>query len=105
MFKAIFCSPILHSVLAVVCHVLGGANPWGGGGGSGCGFFKIVVFSVTLRPSTGQGAGRQAKRAVVNEEWERDEIVTCITVPDTSILAESNQLSKCLSPSNSQTEA
>ena len=38
----------------------------------------------------GQGAGRQAKQAVVNEVWERGEIVMCITVPDTYILAESN---------------
>ena len=49
--------------------------------------------------------GGQAKQAVVNEEWERGDIVMCIAVPDTSILAESNQLIKYLSPSNSQTEA
>ena len=38
--------------------------------------------------------GRQAKRAVVNEVWERGEIVMCIAVPDTCILAESNQVIK-----------
>ena len=37
--------------------------------------------------------------------WEREEIVMCIAIPDTCILAESNQLIKCSSPSNSQTEA
>ena len=30
----------------------------------------------------------------VNEVWERGEIVLCIAVPDTCILAESNQLIK-----------
>ena len=59
-------------------------------------FFKDSFFSVTLHPSiwwVGGGlAGGQAKRTVVNEEWERGEIVMCITVPDASILAESNQL-------------
>ena len=49
--------------------------------------------------------GEWAKQAVVNEEWERGKIVMCIAVPDMSILAESNQLIKYLSPSNSQTEA
>ena len=62
-------------------------------------------FSITLHPSTRWGAGRQVKRAVVNEVWERGEIVMCIAVPDTCILAESNQLIKYSSPSNSQTEA
>ena len=37
--------------------------------------------------------------------WERGEIVMCITVPDTCILAKSNQLIKYSSPSKSQTEA
>ena len=37
--------------------------------------------------------------------WEKGEIVVCIAVPDTCILAESNQLIKYSSPSNSQTEA
>ena len=37
-------------------------------------------------------AGGQAKWVVVNEEWERGEIVMCIAVLDTSLLAESNQL-------------
>ena len=46
-----------------------------------------------------------AKQAVVNEEQERGEIVMCIIAPDTSIFAESNQLIKCLSTSNSQSEA
>ena len=41
----------------------------------------------------GWGAGGQAKRAV-NEVWERGEIVMCIAVSDTCILAESNQLIK-----------
>ena len=50
------------------------------------------------------GVGEQVKWAVVNEEWERGDIVMCITVPDTSILTESNQLIKYSSPSNSQTE-
>ena len=45
------------------------------------------------------------KWAVVNEVWERGEIVMCIAVPDTCILAERNQLIKYSSPSNSQTEA
>ena len=50
--------------------------------------------------------GGQAKWAVVNEEWERGEIVICIAVPNTSILAKTNQLIKYLSPSNSlQAEA
>ena len=53
----------------------------------------------------GWGAGRQAKQAVVNEVWERGEIVMYITVPDMCIVAESNQLIKYPSPSNSQTEA
>ena len=53
----------------------------------------------------GQGVGRQAKRPVVNEVWKRGEIVMCIAVPNTCILAESNQLIKYSSPSNSQTEA
>ena len=73
-------------------------------------FFKIVFFSVTLCPLTGwvgggRGVGGQAKQAVVNEEWERGETVMCIAVPDMSILAESNQLIKYSSTSNSQTEA
>ena len=51
-------------------------------------------FSVTLCPSTGWGVSGQAKQAVVNEVWKRGEIVMCIAVPDTSILAESNQLIK-----------
>ena len=42
----------------------------------------------------GQGAGGQVKQAVVNEVWERGEIVMCIAVPDMCILAESNQLIK-----------
>ena len=50
------------------------------------------------------GVGGQAKWAVVNEVWERGEIVMCIAVPD-MILAESNQLIKYSFPSNSQTEA
>ena len=37
--------------------------------------------------------------------WERGEIAMCIAVPDMCILAESNQLIKYSSPSNSQTEA
>ena len=37
--------------------------------------------------------------------WERGEIVMSIAVRDRCILAESNQLIKYLSPSNSQTEA
>ena len=37
--------------------------------------------------------------------WEREEIVMSIAVPDRCILAESNQLIKYSSPSNSQTEA
>ena len=61
-------------------------------------------FSVILRGWVG-GVGGQAKQAVVNEVWERGEIVMCIAVPDTCILAESNQLIKYSSPSNSQTEA
>ena len=39
-----------------------------------------------------------------NEVWERGEIVMCIAVPDTCILAKSNQLIKYSSPSNSQTK-
>ena len=31
------------------------------------------------------GVGGQANRVVVNEEWERGEIVMCIAIPDTSI--------------------
>ena len=53
----------------------------------------------------GWRAGGQAKQAVVNEVWKRGEIVMCIAVPDTSILAESNQLIKYLFPSNSQSKA
>ena len=49
--------------------------------------------------------GGQAKRAVVNEEWRRGEIVMCIAVPDTSILAKSSQLIKYSSSSNSQIKA
>ena len=64
-------------------------------------FFKDSFFSVTLRPSLGGWVGRQAKRAVVNEVWERGEIVMCIAIPDMCILAESNQLIKYSSPSNS----
>ena len=30
----------------------------------------------------GWGTGGQAKQAVVNEVWERGEIVMCIAVPD-----------------------
>ena len=67
-------------------------------------FFEDSFFSVTSRPSTGW-VGGQAKRAVVNEVWERGEIVMCIAVPDTCILAESNQLIKYSSPGKSQTEA
>ena len=37
--------------------------------------------------------------------WERGEIVMSIAVPDRCILAESDQLIKYSSPSNSQTEA
>ena len=73
--------------------------------GLGCGFSKIVFLSVTLRPSTGWVGRGQAKQGVVNEMWERGEIVMCITVPDTCILAESNQVIKYSSPSNSQTQA
>ena len=40
----------------------------------------------------GQGAGGQAKQAVVNEVWERGEIVMCIAVPDTCILASKNRM-------------
>ena len=65
-----------------------------------------VIVSLSLRsthqPGGWVGAGGQAKWAVVNEEWKRGEIVMCIAVPDTSILAESNQLVKYSSPSNSQ---
>ena len=53
----------------------------------------------------GGEAGGQAKRAVVNEEWERGEIVMCIAIPDTSILAKSSQLIKYSSSSNSQIKA
>ena len=42
----------------------------------------------------GGGQAGQAKWAVVNEVWERGEIVMCIAVPDMSILAENNQLIK-----------
>ena len=74
--------------------------------GLGCGFSKTVVFQRYIAPINWVGGwgwvDKQAKRAVVNE---RGEIVMCIAVPDTCILAESNQLIKYLSPSNSQTEA
>ena len=53
-------------------------------------FFKIV-FSA-LHWVGGWGVARQAKQAVVNEEWERGDIVMCIAVPDMSILAKSSQL-------------
>ena len=77
-----------------------------GGGGSGCGFSKIV-FQCYIAPIDrwgGVGWGRQAKQAVVNKEWERGEIVMCIAVPDTSILADINQLIKYSSPSNSHAD-
>ena len=63
-------------------------------------FFQCYIVSINW--VGGRGVGRQAKQAVVNEEWERGEIVMCIAVPDTSILAESNQLIKYSSPSNLQ---
>ena len=70
--------------------------------------FEDSFFSITLRPSTGWvGGGRAGKRSGqwVNQVWERGEIAMSIAVPDRCILAESNQLIKYLSPSNSQTEA
>ena len=73
------------------------------GGGLGCGFSKIVFSALHCAHQLGgwAGAGRQAKWAVVNEVWGRGEIVKCIAVPDKCILAESNQLIKYSSPSNS----
>ena len=63
-------------------------------------FFEDSFFQRYIEPINqvgGQGAGGQAKQAVVNEVWERGEIVMCIAILDTCILAESNQLIKYLS--------
>ena len=66
-------------------------------------FFEDSSFQryiVPINQVVGGGVGGQAKWAVVNKVWERGEIVMCIAVPDTCILAESNQLIKYSSPSN-----
>ena len=52
--------------------------------------FRIVFSALHCAHQPGRWVGGQAKRAVVNEVWERGEIVMCIAVPDTCILAESN---------------
>ena len=49
-----FCSPIFHSVLAVVWHVLGGASP---PRGLGCGFSKIVFSALHCAHQPGGWAG------------------------------------------------
>ena len=58
-----FCSPIFHSVLAVVWHVLGGASP----PGAWVWFFEDSFFQRYIAPINrvgGRGAGGQAKRPI-----------------------------------------
>ena len=76
--------------------------------GLGCGFSKIVFSALHCahQPGGWAGGGRASEAGNrVNQVWERGEIVMSIAVPDRCILAESNQLIKYSSPSNSQTEA
>ena len=99
-----------YSVLAVSCHVLGGASPLGAWVHVGCYIVPINrFFFFSAHQLGGWAGGRQASEVavvnMVNEVWERGEIVMCIAVPDKCILVESNQIIKYLSPSNSQTEA
>ena len=48
-----FCSPIFHSVLAVICHVLGGASP----PGAWVWFFKIVFSALHCAHQLGGWVG------------------------------------------------
>ena len=63
-------------------------------------FFRKYFFQCYIVPTNRVGEG-QEKQAVVKEKWERGEIVICIAVPATSILAKSSQLIKYSLSSNS----
>ena len=68
---------------------LGGASP----PGAWVWFLKIVFSASHCAHQLGGWAGKQSGQ-YVNEVWERREIVMCIAIPDTCILAKSNQLIK-----------